>query len=345
MSLDEVRREIERRVSGGGDVDVIVTTLGGRQTARAVRAGGGIVGIRSSESPPEGVPIGFVDWPFALDNPSMQSYIDMVEGLSPKYAVAPDVEEGRSLDETLAIAEELQQYADRVIVVPKDVPVSAVPEEYIVGIPFRNEWDQDTGVNAFADFRGRQVHILGGNPTEQLKLARRFDLDVVSVDSPNPLSWADFGRVWVARLGGANDVRDLIVSYVASGALDPDAVWEEFEAMDYENVDVDTLLSEVRIHIGEDAGFIGPEASAALDLPSMRGLLTSRYDRIRFTVRNLREAWNEGGAGDDCRGNRRSRAATASPARPRRRRARDGPWRVYDSGRADGAVASGDRRA
>lgn len=298
MSLGEMRERIEAKVGGESAVDVIVTTMGGSQTAHAVHDGGGLVGIRSSGTPPGGVPIEFVDWPFQLDDPSLEAHVDLVEEVTPKYAVAPDVEKGRSIREVVAVAERLRAYADNVIIVPKDVEVDAVPNQFMVGLPFRDEWDTDTGVNEFFDFADRPVHILGGNPTEQLKLARRFDLDVVSVDSPNPLAWADAGRVWVARLGGANEVKDLIIQFIASGAFDEEGeerVWQEFEAMDYQSMDADEFMAEARVRLGEDAGFVGPEAATALGLPTMQEMLESRYHRIVFTVMNLREAWNEGG--------------------------------------------------
>lgn len=278
------------------EVDVIVTTFGGLQTARAVDAGGGLVGIRSSESPPATIEIEFIDWPFQLDNPSLDAHIDLVADHRPKYAVAPDVEKGRSLDDVLEVARELQQYAEHVIVVPKDVPVAAVPDEYVVGVPFRDEWDTDTGVNEYADFRGRRVHILGGNATDQFELADRFDYDVGSVDSPNPLAWADGGRIWVARLGGADEVRKVIVQEIANRTVneeDAEKVWAEFEAMGYEDMPIDDLVAEVEKRFGMDSIIIDPEVATALDLPTDEQLLRSRYHRIRFTVMNLIEAWND----------------------------------------------------
>lgn len=300
-----MRARIKARMAEatGPRVDVIVTTLGGVQTARAVRAGGGLVGIRSSETPPEveGAPgslaaqIDFLDWPFAVEEEaSVEEHLEMARDLTPKYAVAPDVQADRPLAEAVDVAERLDLYADHVIMVPKTVPVDDIPNQYVVGLPFRDEWDTDLGVNSWVDFQARPVHILGGNPTDQLNLAQRFQLEVTSIDSPNPLSWADFGRVWVARKGGANEVRDIIVQEIVDSSFRPDRTREQWEERDYEDMDVEEFLDAVAAEMGRDWGWPDPEATAALDIPTMRQLLTSRHARIKFTVMNLREGWNEG---------------------------------------------------
>lgn len=191
-------------------VDVIVTTLGGSQTADAVLEGGGLVGTRSNREPPDGVPIEFVDWPFMDEDVTVEEHIEYVARLNPRYAVAPDVTGDRSLEAVLDVGDELRRHADVVIVVPKSVPADRVPRRFRLGVPFRDNFQTDTGVNTFLDFGGRPVHILGGNPTDQFGLADEFGLDVRSVDSPTPLAWADFGRVWLGRTRSADEVIGLL---------------------------------------------------------------------------------------------------------------------------------------
>jgi len=299
VSFERRRAEVKVGQADPSDprVDVIVTTFGGEQTARAVKAGGGIVGLRSSANPPN-ASIGFVDWPFQLEDASVGKHIDAVRELRPKYAVAPDVEDGRTLGEVLDTAEVLRQSADHVIVVPKTVDVDEVPNQYVVGVPFRNEWDTDTGVNSYRDFTQRPVHILGGNPTQQFKLVDFHDYEVASVDSPNPLAWADAGRVWVARLGGADGVKSLLLSELKERTSDPKRIERKVERLAdeagsgpssyirqlsveefIETFDVEFLLNESAI-VGQ-----------ALGVPSYRELLQSRFHRIKYTLMNLREAW------------------------------------------------------
>lgn len=313
LSIDDYARIMAARSTDR--VDVIVTTLGGEQTARAVRAGGGLVGIRSSATPPEGIPVEFVDWPFMLDDPSVDRHIDVVKDLSPTYAVAPDLDGDLGFTEVMNVADRLDRYATNVIVVPKVEPVSRVPARYVVGVPFRNEWDTDLGVNRYPDFTDRPVHILGGNMTEQLRLARRFQYDVVSVDSPNVLAWADGGRVWVARLGGGDSVRRLIVDEVLDRSFDRERAEEQIREslLDVDGVpseaEDDTLVQLLNRDAITDlpperflqvvgASPLEDERAAAAtltDAPTFERLLAGRFWRIKFSVMNLREAWNEGG--------------------------------------------------
>lgn len=194
------------------DVDVIVTTEGGRETARAVRRGGGLVGLASNHTPPPDVPIDFVDWPFATDDPSVDRHIEVVREQQPKYAVAPDVDADWPLEDALEVADELSRNAQTVIVIPKLVHPSEIPRRFRVGMPFRDNFETPLGVNTFAEFSSAaSVHLLGGNPTDHFAVADRFGLDVGSIDSPTPLAWADFGRVWLARRRGADEVDELTI--------------------------------------------------------------------------------------------------------------------------------------
>lgn len=191
-------------------VDVIVTVIGGAAAAHAIQDGGGLVGTRSSAEPPAGVDIEFVDWPFLEEDITVQEHVDVVAALRPKYAVAPDVQAGRPLEAVVDVGDELLEHAEIVIVVPKEVRAGAVPERFRLGLPFRDNFETDLGANTFFDFQGRPVHVLGGNPTDQFRVADRFELDVRSVDSPTPIAWASGGRVWVGRARGADEVLDLI---------------------------------------------------------------------------------------------------------------------------------------
>lgn len=237
------------------DVDVIVTAIGGADTAEAVLEGGGLVGIRSSATAPPGVDVEFVDWPFEAEDVSVQEHVDVVRQHEPRYAVAPDVQRDRALEDVVAVADELRRYAGAVIVVPKTVPVGRVPRRFRVGVPFRDNFQTDTGVNTFLDFQGRPVHVLGGNPTDQFGLVDEFGLDVRSVDSPVVLSWADFGRVWVGQARGADEVIELL-----------------------EDSSVDPIALEHAAGVGD---------------PIL--LRRSRRERIAFSVRNLVNAWQNDG--------------------------------------------------
>lgn len=274
-------------------VDVIVTVTGGGETAErnahAVSRGGGLVGVDSTVTPPDGVEIGFVDWPFLKESRDVDDHLAAVRRHQPKYTVAPDVRGDRSLDEAVSIAEQLAVHARFVIMVPVAVPVDAIPSHFIVGAPFRNEQDTDTGVNSYIDFRGRPTHILGGNHTEQIKLADRFDLRATSADSPNLLAWAQGGRVWIAQLGGANEVRDIPDEYWEQEATFTQGLPTRDDLMvtDEQEARVDEIVADFPDQYEGDTH----EERVESRLRELKRIATGR--RIEFSVRNLVAAWND----------------------------------------------------
>lgn len=190
--------------------DVIVTVIGGHDTAMATRRGGGRLGLRSSANAPFGAVISFVDWPFQLDNPQVQDHIDVVKEHRPTYAVAPDVDGDRDLEAVLDIAWELNHYAETVIVVPKTVSPAVIPNRYLVGLPFRKGLDTPVWKRrSLPEFTDRPVHILGGNPNHALSLRDEYGLEVVSADTPLILEWAEWWRVFIGAGGGGVEVSDL----------------------------------------------------------------------------------------------------------------------------------------
>lgn len=194
-------------------VDVILTVLGGEESASAIRQGGGLVGVRSSASTPTGARVEFVDWPWQLDDPSIEEHIRVVRDTRPRYAVAPDIQGEWGLEDVLDVARDLDAYADTVIVVAKDAAPSRVPRRYRLGVPFREGFETAIGPRSYPEYRGHgPIHILGGNPNEQLRLRDQYGFTVGSVDTPLPLAWADFGRVFMAAGGSGVEARDLTVT-------------------------------------------------------------------------------------------------------------------------------------
>lgn len=210
----------------GSDVpDVVMTTQGGAEITRAIVNSGALLGMASSQSRLRDYGLDFVDWPFSESNPSWRDHIAMVRRHEPRYAVAPDVQEGRSLDWVLEKADALAQYADCVIVVPKDVHPRAIPDRFRVGLPFQkglgpggvsidDDADGQTTLggrsNSIYDFASRRVgdvHVLGGAPHDQLRIPS-LGIDVRSVDTSLPLVYSQFGDVWT-RAGRIEFGRDV----------------------------------------------------------------------------------------------------------------------------------------
>lgn len=179
-------------------VDVIVTVNGGRETANSVLRGGGMVGMESAGTrPPSYVPINFVDWPFTKPEIPFEerwkAHLDMVRKECPRYAVAPDVD-GVSLRRVLDYADELSRYAETVIVVPKDVRPSEIPDEYRVGMPCQERFGKPPW--KWTDYQScKSVHLLGGSPSKHQEIKKHY-VNVRSIDTASIIKAAGFGKVW-----------------------------------------------------------------------------------------------------------------------------------------------------
>ena len=178
-----------------GVPDVITTAIGGEDTSAAVDETDVLLGFESSNSrPPAQYDIEFVDWPFTDDDPDFEAHIDVVKREGPKYAVAPDVED-YDLSTVVDMADRLSQYVtEAVIVVPKTVHPSAIPERFRVGVPLANfgsnaPWGWDAYANC------GDLHLLGGTPHEQLSFGQRVD-GVASVDGASVFKAAQMGSIW-----------------------------------------------------------------------------------------------------------------------------------------------------
>jgi hypothetical protein len=180
------------------NTDVIITANGSTDLSRAAFRGGALVGYESGNSrPPEEIPVEFVDWPFTKDDVSFADHLEVVKRERPRYAVAPDVEDAEELDTAISQADRLAEYADVVIMVPKSVKPSVIPERFRVGIPAQERFGGMPW--PVWEYRGcGEVHILGGSPKRQKELAAYLQR-VDSVDSTSPQKGAKFGDVWTGE--------------------------------------------------------------------------------------------------------------------------------------------------
>lgn len=120
----------------------------------------------------------------------------------PKYATVRDimsrkqcVEAGIAyyeLEQILAWAEDLDQYAQHVIVIPKYDCLDQIPDKYVLGysIP-TSHGGTPLPIDAF---RGRRVHLLGGSWKKQLNYLATLGGDVVSIDHNYSLKAASYGQ-------------------------------------------------------------------------------------------------------------------------------------------------------
>lgn len=244
-------------------VDVVVTAGGSPQVARAIHRAGGLVGNASDDAElPGDIPVDFVDYPFDRPDFEWLRHKARVMSRKPRLAVAPDVQEGTSLRRAVDRGDELLDAgAETVIVVPKSVHPSEVPDRFRVGLPFQESFGpggitlaergqallEGTGRNTIEDFVGvGPVHVLGGPPSEQLELPDR-GIEVASIDTSLVWTYASRGRrVWT-RSGQfvfpdldvyetlEASVRELRRAWghdVGRHSDVPDAIWELMDSPD-----------------------------------------------------------------------------------------------------------------
>lgn len=162
-------------------VTVIMTITGDGDTASAIRDSGAELGIESSKTWPFEFRPYFVDFPFTDVEVTFEDHLAAVQTLEPRVTVAPDVERGRALEDVVARADELLEYATDVIVVPKDCHPAEIPDRFRVGLTVGSFGSMAPW--GLWDYRDcESIHILGGTPTQQMAVLDH-GLNVDSMDS------------------------------------------------------------------------------------------------------------------------------------------------------------------
>jgi hypothetical protein len=124
--------------------------------------------------------VGFIDIEWA--NYSFQRHLEAVRATRPLVTVAMDVTNPRRLPAIIDQALELNLYCDCVVVVPKHPSMAnqldwLIPKQFILGYSVPTRYGGTTiPTNCFR----RPVHLLGGRPDVQRKLANM--MPVVSID-------------------------------------------------------------------------------------------------------------------------------------------------------------------
>ncbi|NJB35287.1 DUF6610 family protein [Croceivirga sp. JEA036] len=164
-----------------------------------------------------------IDW----KNYNFKKHLDAVKKVRPKMTVARDIENLDDLDMILKEAEQLEKYCKSIILVPKDKrlidKLDLLPKKYILGYSVPSKYGK-TEIPV-EKFRGRKVHLLGGRPDVQRKLARQ--LNVVSSDCNRFTLDAKFGDYFIGdrfvkhKIGGyENCIKDSI--------LNINKIWEDY---------------------------------------------------------------------------------------------------------------------
>ncbi len=174
-------------------LDAIYTTTFPASCCLAVNAGFKI-GIQSTKEPCPCVLCGkykltFVDNDYF--NYDHAKHLEYVKKYRPKYATVRDVMtpeqckvasiEHYPLDQILAWAAELAEYAENVIIIPKYDCIDQIPDKYMLGYSVPTSHG---GTPLPTErFKGRRVHLLGGSWKAQLAHMAALGDDVVSLDN------------------------------------------------------------------------------------------------------------------------------------------------------------------
>lgn len=147
------------------------------------------------------------DW----KKPDLCKYAAAVRQHRPAMATVLDWERDEQLPEVLAWGEAVAPHVERVVVIPKvpgrvcDVPSAVGGKAVVLGFSVPTSYGGTTcGLWEFGD---RPVHLLGGSPHAQRKLARY--LNVVSLDGNMTAQQSRKGRFWSREKGPNGHWRQL----------------------------------------------------------------------------------------------------------------------------------------
>src|ERR1044071_2114798 len=141
--------------------------------------------------------LGFLD--ICWNNYSFTHHLAAARSTRPLYTVAQDVVRRGDLTRILAEAAELSEYAEIVIIVPKDVRLGPeldvlIPSQFVLGYSVPSPYG---GTRIATRHFRRPVHLLGGRPDTQRSLADL--MPVISFDCNRFTLDAAYGKYFDGR--------------------------------------------------------------------------------------------------------------------------------------------------
>lgn len=123
---------------------------------------------------------------------------ELVQNHRPMLACVPDVTEKQMLKRILAMMCELEEFCDKVVVIPKlHKLIPKIPSRAIIGVSVPSKY---AGFLPHLDeLRGRRIHMLGGSPKKQLEIGllyKQRGIDVFSVDGNGVCLTAGLKKYW-----------------------------------------------------------------------------------------------------------------------------------------------------
>lgn len=159
-------------------------------------------GVRLPEDKPM-APISFADQNW--HRPDVRNaYMQLLSEYRPRSATVLDLERVEQLGEVLSWAEEVAQYCQQVLIIPKAHGVIQRLPRRIGGADVVLAYSVPTRHGGSAvwagEFQGWPVHLLGGSPHAQMRWGARFG-NVISIDGNMHAKQAHRCRFWSQQKG------------------------------------------------------------------------------------------------------------------------------------------------
>jgi hypothetical protein len=199
-------------------VEVIVCLGNNKDVYEIIRRTGLRYGCRLPEDTPDGDGVYFADQNWK--KPNLDNYLRSIQKHKPHIATVIDIESEPLFDEAMRWAYAISNHVRQIIMIPKiESAIERIPYE-INGSEIVLGYSVPTSHGgtpiSIAQFVHRKVHLLGGSPHKQLKLARENKLAINSID--NNYIWMKankFGEYWTGKMNGES--RTWIRSSMLSG--------------------------------------------------------------------------------------------------------------------------------
>lgn len=151
-------------------------------------------------------------------------HLNVVAEHNPKYATVRDIMSEQQckgvgitfypFDQIMRWAEQLNECAEKIIVIPKIDCLHEISDEYILGYSVPTSYG-GTPMSA-EKFRGREVHLLGGSWKAQLEYLALLGNDVVSLDTNYVQRQATLLGVACSPTGDEFQMQDVGYSYLTN---------------------------------------------------------------------------------------------------------------------------------
>jgi hypothetical protein len=150
-------------------------------------------------------------------------HVDYVKQYRPRYATVRDLMtesqcreagiEFYSFNQVMEFADEIGQYAERVIVIPKYDCLDTIPPDLVLGYSIPTRYG-GTPLPIEA-FKGRPVHLLGGSWAQQRNALEILGDDIVSVDNNQIQLLSNYGSFYAAD-GSVRQLSDIDLGLVTN---------------------------------------------------------------------------------------------------------------------------------